>query len=280
MGKGTWLRANLVKAIHAGVLGAGTSLPGARDLADAAGVSRGTVDAVYTQLADEGFWAGGASPPDCGRHARTSAAGAGSSDLRGTAIDAGVCRTPVCSHTDAWAAASRAVLNGIAAGDLGHPDPSGHPVLRAALASWLTRTRGALATPDAIDVTGGVSHAMWLLATCWVRRHGRWNDLDPLGRGTYCARWSNVCPFGWMLPGMVPGDIPEASGAVLVTPSHQYPTGSMMPAERRRAVVDACRRAGRWLVEDDFDSHLAEPGVVPGAMQALAPDGVVLMGSL
>jgi GntR family transcriptional regulator/MocR family aminotransferase len=34
------------------------------------------------------------------------------------------------------------------------------------------------------------------------------------------------------------------------------------------------------LVEDDFDSHLAEPGVVPAAMQALAPDGVILIGSL
>jgi GntR family transcriptional regulator/MocR family aminotransferase len=80
--------------------------------------------------------------------------------------------------------------------------------------------------------------------------------------------------------GMVPDQIPEAAGTVLLTPSHQYPTGTIMSAERRRALIDACRRAGRWLVEDDFDSHLAEPGIVPGAMQALAPDGVILMGSL
>jgi len=53
-----------------------------------------------------------------------------------------------------------------------------------------------------------------------------------------------------------------------------------MPAERRRGLVDACRAAGRWLVEDDYDSHLAAPGLVPAAVQALAPDAVVLVGSL
>jgi GntR family transcriptional regulator/MocR family aminotransferase len=80
--------------------------------------------------------------------------------------------------------------------------------------------------------------------------------------------------------GLIPGEIPDAAGAVLVTPSHQYPTGSLMPAERRRGLVAACRHGGRWLVEDDYDSHLAAPGLVPAAVQALAPDTVVLVGSL
>ena len=38
-----------------------------------------------------------------------------------------------------------------------------------------------------------------------------------------------------------------------------------------------CRQAGRWVVEDDYDSHL---GTVPAAVQAFAPDTVVLVGSL
>jgi GntR family transcriptional regulator/MocR family aminotransferase len=90
--------------------------------------------------------------------------------------------------------------------------------------------------------------------------------------------WSTACLVD--KAGMVPSRIPEHAGAVLLTPSHHYPTGTIMPAQRRRAIVDACRETGRWLVEDDFDSHMAQPGVVPAAIQALAPDGVILIGSL
>jgi GntR family transcriptional regulator/MocR family aminotransferase len=280
VGKGTWLRANLVKAIHTGVLGAGTSLPGARDLADAAGVSRGTVDAVYTQLADEGFLRQAARrrPTVAGTPGRRPPVLAPPTSAAPPSTP-GVPDASLFPH-HAWATASRAALNGIAARDLGYPDPSGHPVLRAALASWLTRTRGASATPDAIHVTGGVSHAMWLLAH--VLGAPVWAVERPGSAGTWhvLRQLVECLPVRVDAAGMMPGDIPEASGAVLLTPSHQYPTGTMMPAERRRAVVDACRRAARWLVEDDFDSHLAEPGVVPGAVQALAPDGVILMGSL
>ncbi len=279
-GKRAWLRENLVNAIHSGVLAAGSGLPGARDLAEAVGVSRGTVDSVYAQLTDEGFLRqaerrrptvagtpGGRPPP---------LAPPTSSAPRSTP---GVPDAALFPH-HAWSVASRAALNGIAALDLGYPDPSGHPALRAALASWLMRTRGISATPDAIHVTGGVSHAIWLLAqaldaSAWALERpgsaGSWHVLRHL---------VECLPARVDAAGMVPAEIPSAAGAVLLTPSHQYPTGTLMPAERRRAVVDACRGTGSWLVEDDFDSHLAEPGVIPNAVQALAPDGVILMGSL
>jgi GntR family transcriptional regulator / MocR family aminotransferase len=279
-GKGTWLRENLVKAIHTGVLRAGTSLPGARDLADAVGVSRGTVDAVYTQLTDEGFLRQAARrrPTVAGRPGGRPPALAPPTSATPPPTP-GVPAANLFPHR-AWAAASRAALNAIAAGDLGYPDPSGHPLLRVTLARWLTRTRGVSVTPDAIHVTGGVSHAIWLLAhvldaSVWaVEQPGSAGSWHVLGHVVECL------PVRVDRAGMVPDQIPEAAGTVLLTPSHQYPTGTIMSAERRRAVIDACRRAGRWLVEDDFDSHLAETGVVPAAMQALAPDGVILMGSL
>lgn len=280
VGKGAWLRENLVRAIHTGVLGAGTSLPGARDLAAAAGVSRGTVDAVYTQLTDEGFLRQAA------RH-RPIAAGTPGRRPPALAPATSAAPPPTPGVPDAnlfphrgWIAASRAALTRIAASDLGYPDPSGHSVLRAALASWLTRTRGVSASPDAIHVTGGVSQAIWLLAHAldapvWaVERPGSAGLWHALRHVVDCV------PVRVDTAGMVPSRIPEHAGAVLLTPSHHYPTGTIMPAQRRRAIIDACRETGRWLVEDDFDSHLAQPSVVPAAIQALAPDGVILIGSL
>jgi GntR family transcriptional regulator / MocR family aminotransferase len=280
VGKGTWLREHLVAAIHTGELAAGSSLPGARDLADAAGVSRGTVDAVYTQLADEGFL------QQVARH-RATVVGTHGRRPPTLAPPTSAAPPPTPGVPDAnlfphraWAAAARAALNGLARRDLGYPDPSGHPVLRHALAGWLARTRRVSVTPDAVHVTGGVSHAMWLLAgaldaSTWaVERPGSAGSSHVLAHVVDCL------PVRLDAAGMVPREIPEAARSVLLTPSHQYPTGTVMPVERRREVVDTCRTGGRWLVEDDFDSHLAVPGVVPGAMQALAPDGVILMGSL
>jgi GntR family transcriptional regulator/MocR family aminotransferase len=280
VGKGAWLREHLVEAIHTGELAAGSSLPGARDLADAAGFSRGTVDAVYTQLADEGFLRQAA------RHRATvvGTPGRRPPTLAPPTFAAppptpGVPDANLFPHR-AWAAAARAALNGLATRDLGYPDPSGHPVLRDVLADWLTRTRRVSVAPDTVHVTGGVSHAMWLLAHALDA--SRWAVERPGSAGSshVLAHVVECLPVRVDRAGLVPEEIPEAAGAVLLTPSHQYPTGTLMPVERRRDVVDACRTAGRWLVEDDFDSHLAEPGVVPGAMQALAPDGVILMGSL
>src|SRR5258708_34177099 len=51
------LRETLRSAIQEGSLGAGTTLPSARDLAAALGLSRGVVTDVYDQLAAEGYLA-------------------------------------------------------------------------------------------------------------------------------------------------------------------------------------------------------------------------------
>lgn len=278
--KAGWLRSRLVGAIRGRVLAAGAALPGARDLAAALGVSRGTVDAVYTQLTDEGFLLQEprrrptvASRPGSGPAALAPPTSAAPPPTPGRP-------DPALFPHRAWAAASRAAFQGLTGADLGYPDPSGHPGLRTVLADWLTRTRGMSVSPDDVHVTGGVSHALWLIAhvldtDVWaVERPGSTGSAHVLGQMVGCR------PVRIDAGGLIPAEIPDDAGAVLVTPSHQYPTGTLMPAERRRSLVDACRDTGRWLVEDDYDSQLAAPGLVPAAVQALAPDTVVLVGSL
>lgn len=280
-GKSAWLRLRLIEAINGGLLPPGSSLPGARDLAQALGVARGTAEAVYSQLLDEGFIRSqprrrpvvarrrGPGPP-----ALAPATSAAPPPTPGVP-DAGL-----FPHR-AWAAASRTALANLTGADLGYPDPTGHAELRAELAAWLGRTRGVSASPDEIHVTYGVAHALWLLAAAldaesWaVEKPGSPGATHHLVRQPVDVRLVPVDDAG-----LDPSLIPRDSGAVLVTPSHQYPTGVLMPPERRRELVDACRTAGRWIVEDDYDSHLAAPGVVPSAMQAFAPDVVILIGSL
>lgn len=304
-GKAAWLRGRLIDAILGGRLPPGTALPGARDLAQAVGLARGTTDAVYAQLQDEGFIR---SAPRR-RPVVTGGPGPGAPALAPPSSAApppspGVPDPALFPHR-AWAAATREALARLSDRDLGYPDPAGHPRLRAALADWLARTRGVSAEPDQIHVTDGVSHAMWMLTT--VLGVATWAVERPCSPGTMhhlVRRPVEVVEVPIDADGLDPvlldgsgggagsGSGPGSGtgvglgaggsrvGAVMITPSHQYPTGVQLSAPRRRSLVDGCRAAGRWLVEDDYDSHLAAPGVVPAAVQALAPDLVVFTGSL
>ncbi|WP_162450433.1 aminotransferase class I/II-fold pyridoxal phosphate-dependent enzyme [Phytoactinopolyspora mesophila] len=278
-GKSGWLRARLISAIHNGQLGAGDALPGARDLAASLGVARGTTDAVYSQLAAEGFVRMAprrrpvvAGAPGIGP--AIPAAPTSAAPPRSPSVP-----DPALFPYRAWSAATRAAMSKLAGADLGYPDPSGHPRLRAVLADWLRRTRGVPAAPDDIHVTGGVSHAMALLAEVLGVRIWAVESPGSPGSTQMMRQLVQVESVRIDDQGLIPDSIPDSAGAVLVTPTHQYPTGALMPAERRRALVDACNEAGRWVIEDDWDSHLAPPNT-PSAMQALAPDTVVLLGSL
>ena len=73
----------------------------------------------------------------------------------------------------------------------------------------------------------------------------------------------------------------EASGArvVVVTPAHQSPTGVVLAARRRHALVDWARRNGAFIVEDDYDSEFRYDKEPVGVLQGLAPDRVFTVGT-
>jgi GntR family transcriptional regulator/MocR family aminotransferase len=64
---------------------------------------------------------------------------------------------------------------------------------------------------------------------------------------------------------------------VVVTPAHQFPTGSVLSPGRRTRLIDWAERGDRLIVEDDYDAELCQGQV--GALQGLAPDRVLYIGS-
>ena len=71
-----------------------------------------------------------------------------------------------------------------------------------------------------------------------------------------------------------------ASGAatVLATPAHQSPTGVVLTAARRTALLDWAR-ADNLIIEDDYDAEYRYDRAPVGALQGVAPDRVVYLGS-
>ena len=67
--------------------------------------------------------------------------------------------------------------------------------------------------------------------------------------------------------------------AVLVAPAHSYPTGATLDTRRRRDLVAWARRRDALIIEDDYDAEFRYDRVPIGALQGLAPDRVVYLGS-
>ena len=61
---------------------------------------------------------------------------------------------------------------------------------------------------------------------------------------------------------------PQARAAY-VTPSHQFPTGTVMSMARRLELLDWAQRTGGWIIEDDYDSEFRYSGQPLASLQGL-----------
>jgi GntR family transcriptional regulator/MocR family aminotransferase len=280
-------------AITDGRLAAGARLPATRVLAAELGVSRGVVVQAYQRLTDEGLLVGRSR---AGTVVTASAPGPRPALPRSEAPGLRL-PLPPAPHIEldlspgvpdlsafpraAWLRAERAVLAAATNADLGYGDPRGNPRLRGQLAGWLARTRGILAAPDDIIVTGGVAQALALLSqTLRARGVTEIAVEDPGSRGTRdeLAHWG-LRPVG--VPVDCQGlrvDALAAAGpdVVLLTPAHQFPTGVVLSPARRRALLD---RPG-LIIEDDYDAEHRYDRAPVAALQACAPDRVAYAGSV
>ncbi|MFD3947274.1 PLP-dependent aminotransferase family protein [Streptomyces sp. NPDC058579] len=168
-------------------------------------------------------------------------------------------------------------------GAWGRPPTDGLPELR----EWFAREIGGTVTAAAdVIVTGGGQPA---IATAL-------RALAPPGTPvlvespTYPGMLA-VARAAGLRPVPVPADAdgvrPElleaafrATGArvFVCQPLFQNPTGAVLDAERRRAVVRIARAAGAFVVEDDFARLLVheDAGPLPVPLAAEDPDGVVV----
>ncbi|HJS21387.1 MAG TPA: PLP-dependent aminotransferase family protein, partial [Steroidobacteraceae bacterium] len=70
-----------------------------------------------------------------------------------------------------------------------------------------------------------------------------------------------------------------AASAILVTPAHQFPTGSVLAPERRAALLEWAVRRQAFVIEDDYDAEFRYDREPIGSLQGVAPDRVVYVGS-
>ncbi len=279
------LERTLRAAIRDGRLAPGARLPSSRALAAELGISRGVVTSAYGQLAAEGYLESRqGAPVRIASNIRIQAPRPPAPSLQprysydfapGLPDLAGFPR-------DRWLRSLRAAWRESVLGALGYGDPRGVPELREALAPYLSRVRGAEADPEHMIVCTGFRQGLSL--TCrWLRA----SDIEHVALeepGWHAQRLIveeaglSVTPVPVDDEGIDVGAL-EASGAdaVVVTPAHQFPTGAVLSARRRAALIEWADRGDRLIVEDDYDAELCRERV--GALQGIAPDRVLYIGS-
>src|SRR5450432_1786936 len=273
------------QAIARGRIARGARLPSSRNLADQLGISRNTVVRAYENLILEGHVearpASGIfvaehtqipanldAPPTPALERPSVVLASPTVDLelkrltarreRRMAVDFALDLTnPAVFPLKTW---RRLVQNHLSHAATSHfaiaSDPAGSPELRAAIAHHQGAARGLAVDAAQIIITSGRTESLNLIARMFLSYDARVVMEDPDYLGAYLSFRSVGariigCPVDEN--GLMTELLPERGCAlVYVTPSHQYPTGAILSAERRLSLAGWARRNGSLIVEDGF----------------------------
>lgn len=137
--------------------------------------------------------------------------------------------------------------------------PEGTAELRSAIADYLGRVRGIACRRDQIVITSGAQQAIDLIVRITVDPGDRVIIEDPQYQGVrqVCrAAGAATCPIPVDADGLQTERLPAGPARLaFVTPSHQFPTGAVMPIGRRQELIRWARRANARIVEDDYDGE-------------------------
>jgi GntR family transcriptional regulator/MocR family aminotransferase len=288
------IEASIRQRIRSRALPAGVALPPTRALAAELGVTRGVVVEAYAQLVAEGYLtsrSGGYTQVAPGPAAAPSAAArkpgrpAPSRSPR-PVVDFGYGRGNVAAFPrGAWLRSVRRVLTEAADERLDYLDGHGAVELRSALAAYLNRVRGTSADPDRIVITNGYAQAVSLLMAVLAARGARTVAVEDPSASDDARPIAQA--LGLTVVGVPVGDdgvrvdaVAELDADVLIlTPSHQWPTGGVLSPQARAAVLAWAQRTGALVLEDDYDAEYRYDRAPVGAMQGLDPDRVAYAGT-
>ncbi|OCZ63123.1 DNA-binding protein [Achromobacter xylosoxidans] len=285
---------------------AGQRLPSSRVLASELGISRITVTLAYERLIAENYLSarGGSGtfvektvdrpllPPASPEHVQRHVPGL---STRGEGIAGGA--AGLGQHTGAFVPGvadaslfpfhlwrrlvsrhlgkSNLALSGYA------KDGAGFLPLREAIASYLRLARAVVCEPEQVIVTAGTHQSIDLCA----RMLTEWGDAALVESPCHWAFPPVLAAAGVRAHAAVLDDqgldlaaskLPRRARLLITSPSHQYPTGVVMPLARRLELLQAARARGLWVLEDDYDSEFRYDGAPIPSLQGLDADGRVI----
>lgn len=300
---GRQLYSGLRAAIVSGTLKPGDRLPSTRDLAEQLGVSRTIVLLAFEQLLAEGYVEGrrgsgtyvapgiSARLADKVEHAIALSAYGDRIASLGTATtrppasparryDFAYGRGDIADFPfEQWRRLLSEQARKMSIRGLDYADPAGDAGLREAIAGHVRRSRGVVCTASQVIIVNGSQQAIDLIGRVLINPGDAIAIEDPHYQGTRAillACGARVVPAPVDDQGIDPMQLPDTARALFLTPSHQFPTGAVLPVARRLAVLDWASRCGAVVVEDDYDGEFRYDGQPLESMQSQDPSGRVI----
>lgn len=163
-------------------------------------------------------------------------------------------------------------------------DPQGEWGLRCGIRRYLERSRAVACAPEQIVICSGLQQSLGIVAQIHMERRPAVALENPgfhLPRSVFQNHGFETVPIP-VGSGGLDLDALQSSGAtiVYVTPSHQFPTGWVMPIANRLKLIEWGNSGDRLIIEDDYDSELRYHGKPIPSLQGLHPDGnIVYLGT-
>lgn len=279
------------KDILARTLHAGEKLPSKRTLAKNLGVSLITVENAYAQLQVEGYIY---SLPKRGYYVEKVEQKPASEPRENPAVLPQLPQKPVyyadltSSNVpedtfpyNIWAKLLRRTLTTVDEHSLLEDNSAGGVLpLRRAIAKHLYGFRGMDVAPEQIIIGAG-TQILYNLLVQLLGREKTYALEDP-GYPQLAAIYgaNNIsCRYLAMDKEGISAKTVEASGAQILhlSPSHQFPTGIVMPISRRCELLDwAGRDTGRYIIEDDYDCEFRLYGRPIPSLQSIDKEEKVI----
>lgn len=281
----------LRERIETGELAAGTRLLPTRVLAKEWGIARNVLIEVYEQLTAEGFLTGqvgsgtyvaeGLMPMTGGRRLPHRTENREEQAVSGRNPDIIDFATGLPDMDlfpkQVWAKYVRDAA--FTANDTsGYGNIRGDLRLRTAISDFLYRTKGIICTAEQLVIVSGATEGMLLIAKALADRYRAVYVEDPtigFTRSIFEMMGYKLAPVEVDRQGMKVDDLQIDPGhLILLTPSHQFPTGSLLSIQRRHRVIRLAEEADTFLIEDDYDSEFRLKGIPVPPLQTLCPDRV------
>jgi 2-aminoadipate transaminase len=193
---------------------------------------------------------------------------------------------PKTFPSEALAAAAQRVIVREGPSLVRYPEARGYRPLREIAAQRFARNHGMAVSPDDVTLTTGSMQAI-ILATQAFLRPG---DTVITEEFCYSGTLGVLRQYGARIEGVAldeQGMRLDALEALLdrlaaedrrvafvyTIATHQNPSGTILPVERRRELLTTCKRRGVMLVEDDCYADVVFEGEMPPAIYSLGEPG-------
>lgn len=165
---------------------------------------------------------------------------------------------------------------------LQYGDPQGELELRDEISKYLRASRGVLSSKEQVIITSGTSNSLQLICEL-ISEKSIALEMPCWDRAKYVFQKNNFKIYNIPLDknGISLKHLEKIdTNLVYITPSHQFPSGIVMPISRRQKILNWANETNSFIIEDDYDSEFRYTSHPIPALQSIdSEERVIYLGT-